>query len=70
MVFLTFHNGQFLDFEHRVAESYDDGYSWILSDAKPYMKGFYFVRSPLRNDAGEYLFPFHQYPISRKKTIN
>jgi hypothetical protein len=67
MVFLTFHNGQFLDFEHRVAESYDDGYSWILSDAKPYMKGFYFVRSPLRNDAGEYLFPFHQYPISKEE---
>lgn len=67
MVFLTYHNGHFLDFEHKIAESYDDGYTWTVSKQAPFMEGFYFVRGAIMNQFNEYLLPFHLYPVSKQE---
>ncbi len=64
-VFLTFHNGKFLQFEHRVLLSCDNGCTFANHGAIPFLEGFTFIRGAIKSSNGQWLFPFQHYPMTK-----
>lgn len=68
-VFLTVHNGKFLDYQQVVMQSTDGGYSWDEITHFPKLDGFYFVRGALKMQDGTIIFPYQQYLISKEEEL-
>lgn len=64
-VFLTLHNGYFLEFENIVLKSDDNGYSWNETHEFPKLEGFTFVRGLLKLSNGDLIFPYQQYKVTK-----
>jgi hypothetical protein len=66
-VFITFHNGKFLDFEHRILISSDSGLTFTDNGTIPFLEGFTFVRGAIKKNAGGWLLPFQHYPVTKQE---
>lgn len=66
MVFISAHNGKFIEWHNYIMESENNGYDWKKRslDALP---EYAFVRSMLTLSDGTVLFPYHAYPITKSQ---
>lgn len=66
-VYLTLHNGGFIDWECRVAASRDNGYSWQDEGPAPCFPYYAFLRGQIRLGSGALLMAYQAYPVSREE---
>ncbi len=64
-VFLTLHNGNFLNWTCVMVKSRDNGYTWENAGPTPCFPRFTFVRSMIRLRTGEIALPYQHYPVSQ-----
>lgn len=63
-VFLTLHNGGFINWNCVVMKSTDNGYTWSNAGPPPHYGSFTFFRGMLRLKSGTLLVPYQHYDIS------
>lgn len=61
-VYLTIHNGRFVDYEHIVLISRDDGFTWENSGKIKWFDSFVFIRGGIELKNGKRLLAFQNYP--------
>lgn len=61
--YLTFHDGRFNKYEHRVYVSYDSGYTWADKCGLP-LDGFCFIRGMLR-EGNRQILPYQLYDVPK-----
>ena len=64
-VFISTHDGKFLDWKNYFLSSYDSGETW-QKHPLPELDRFAFVRGKVDLSNGEMIFPYHAYPIDEK----
>lgn len=64
-IFLTLHNGYFLNWKCVVVKSYDNGYTWSMPTPTPCFPSFTFIRGMIRLSSGEILLPYQHYPVAQ-----
>lgn len=63
-VFITVHNGDFLDWECYMMQSSDNGYSWENKGVPPCFSKFVFFRGMFRTLDGGLVMAYQRYPVS------
>ena len=64
-VFVSSHNGRFVNWRNEVYESADSGRTWSVRPLRE-LPSYAFVRSMLRLSDGKILFPYHFYPVTQE----
>lgn len=64
-VFLTLHNGSFLNWTCVTVKSYDGGYTWGTAEPTPCFPYYTFIRGMIRHTNGEILLAYQHYPVSQ-----
>ena len=62
--FITFHSGRFLDWQCRVFESDDNGYTWQDKGPAPLVPDYTFVRRRVVLKNGDVLYPYQHYDVT------
>ena len=60
--YLTIHNGKFIDYEHIILISRDDGLTWKNYGNIKWFESFVFIRGGIELKSGKRLFAFQNYP--------
>lgn len=63
-VYLTLHNGSFLNWRGLVMRSLDSGYTWEIEGPAPCLSTFTFLRGQIRARNGELLMAYQHYPVT------
>ena len=66
LVFLTLHNGDFLNWKCVVMRSGDDGHTWVNMGEPPCFSKFVFFRGMIRLESGALVMAYQRYPVSDK----
>lgn len=66
-VFLTLHNGYFVDWKCVMMKSFDNGYTWQNAGVTPHLNTYVFVRGMIKLSDGNILIPYQRYPISEEQ---
>jgi len=66
-VYLTIHNGGFINWETRVVASDDNGYTWRDEGPAPCFPDYCFLRGQIRLRSGALLMAYQYYPVSREE---
>lgn len=66
-VFVTTHNGSFLNWKVELVVSRDCGYHWASEGAPEYFPTFTFYRGMIRLQNGNIVIPYHHYPVSEEE---
>ena len=63
-IYLTLHNGHFVDWECRVVSSQDNGYTWTDEGRAPCFPRYTFLRGQIRLADNTLVMAYQHYPIS------
>jgi len=63
-VYLTVHDGHFIDWECHVVASRDNGRTWVKEGRTPVFPAFTFIRGLTKLKNGNFLMPYQHYPVS------
>jgi len=63
-VYLTLHNGRFLDWECIMMKSHDNGYTWFNAGPPPVFDSFVFFRGIIRTSKNVLILPYQRYPVT------
>jgi len=66
-VFLTVHNGRFVNWSCQVMKSTDNGYTWENTGAPPHFPTYTFFRGMIRLKNGDILIPYQHYPVTQEE---
>ena len=66
-VYLTIHNGGFINWETRVAASDDFGHTWRDEGPAPCFPTYTFLRGQIRLRSGALLMAYQHYPVSQEE---
>lgn len=66
-VFLTLHNGSFLNWRCMMIKSRDSGYTWQQAGPPPFFPTFTFMRGMIQLQNGDILIPYQHYPITEEE---
>ena len=69
-LFLTLHNGYFVDWKCIMMKSYDSGYTWINAGPTPNLETYTFVRGMINLKNGNILIPYQRYSLSQEQNDN
>ena len=63
-VFLTLHNGSFVNWKCVMVRSRDNGYTWEAAGAPPFFPTYTFMRGMIELQNGDQLIAYQHYPVS------
>lgn len=66
-VYLTLHNGHFIDWKCRVVASHDNGYTWVDEGPSPCFDKYTFHRGQIRLQSGELIMAYQHYPVTEEE---
>ncbi len=65
-VFISTHNGKFIEWKNYYLSSFDSGYTW-QKHTTPCIPEYAFVRGMTKLSNGDIIFPYHSYPITKEQ---
>lgn len=66
-VYLSCHNGRFLDWKCVMMKSHDNGYTWENAGHPPFFPEYTFIRGTIHTADGTRLIPYQSYPVKQSE---